>query len=259
MKQVALFAQYRDDFGEHLGKDQILSKRWAVWDQIKQEISIYPVEETNEQADAFLDQVRDTLSKESTYSEYVRQFRPIMAASSKEITSIVMRCVSKYDPSVPLTKDQWAITVVSARKRSRLEKNESLCCSVDPQFGHAMIACEGLEHHRLFCEYAHIIFEKDKESQKSQAKAKVENNIRADTVNGPTWRRSRDSVNTMLQSIRRAQPIDFSLMKDPIDSAKYFLSRIAPLGFIASTIAALFSLRQILYYSHLKHSHKCFF
>lgn len=220
MKHVALFTRPG------------VNSRWAVLDFSSRKVTLYPVKESNKEADVFIEGVVSKIGYETlkNYDQFVRTFRPILEYKENQITSIVMRCMSMYDHSVSITENHWAITVVSTLGGSGSRKNKRSSrpdLHLDP--GHVLIACEGLKEGRRYTRYAHLTNtrdpkSRDKDRKPTEGRVEILRKIHQKTINGPTWIRLRELVEKLINSVEENQKarhyVPFSMSRDAFDSAK---------------------------------------
>ncbi len=215
--------------------------RWGIFRSLNKPVEIYVDNDklgmTRQFVESFpfksLANTKETEKKETTYGNYVDKFKPIIVFNGTgKVKSISLKCLSRYDASVELTKTQWAATALSV-KTSLL--NNSSFKGVGCPSSHAMIAFEGFISGHPFIRYAHITTKDEKNSE--QDKKRKSNEARVEiytpspkrkgphpsrTTKGPTWIRSRCIVEKLMQFIKFEQDnyryVKFSQFRDLTDS-----------------------------------------
>ena len=148
--------------------------------------------------------------------------------TSQRIQSIAIHCVSLMDRSVRLTENNWAVTVVSAKQCSRNFFTQMF----SPAIGHAMVACEGVQQGKPFLKYIHATssprLEPNEDQLTSYEGLIVDFDMRTplDTVNGPTWIRSKALVQHMFSYVEslRGVPVKFALLSHFSSGEEAFLA-----------------------------------
>lgn len=160
--------------------------------------------------DAYLKDFAVTLQFEGTTTEKIQSIVISKLLAPSRLASYVI-----------LDRDSWAVTLISRGASSGLCEQ-----SIDPGFGHAMIAYEGIREGRRFIEYAHFrtdeenssLFEKrgkgellkEKDVLERNASKNVISNEFAYSAKSPTWNRSRDKVMRMINEIEQKKLIRFN-------------------------------------------------
>jgi hypothetical protein len=117
------------------------------------------------------------------------------------IDSIFLHYVSLLDKNTILSETDWAVTMVSAKHSSR-----SSFSTPFSNVGHAMLACEGVEENKPFLRYLHLTKEPAKKLAQMEC---FERQPPLDTVNGPTWQRSKALVENMFRFVQSNEQHSF--------------------------------------------------
>jgi hypothetical protein len=210
--------------------DEIVGLRWGVFDTSTQEQSSLEISADDAISRNFLrkapgtnyrkmerlvDKKGRSVEREANDS-YARSFFEkhfyvvIHRDETHIIQNITLYCTSLLDRNVVLDENNWAVTLVSAKKRRGV--------GAWLNAGHAMIACEGIKADGFFLKYLHISAESTM-SKVAQIEVSQKTSL-IDSVNGPTWSRTKDFVEKMLSHRgyvenppdRRADDIGFNIL-----------------------------------------------
>jgi len=190
---------------------EVKDARWAIYNELSKNVIFYSSGPITDLAKSFIihaptiNKPHEDKKRHFQMNAYKKQFRVIILVNEYRIESVDLRRTSIHDQKFFLNEENWAVTIVcKTRTSSRCFEGERV--EVNKQgVGHALLACEGVENGKQFIKYAHI--QRVKHSQtgdKREAKVeiRVENCFsRLNTLNGPTWPRSRELVSTMLSKI----------------------------------------------------------
>ncbi len=135
-------------------------------------------------------------------TNYTKRFRVVVSRDAdKCIEKVILQRISLLDKQVVLDDDNWAVTLVSGKYSSQNSLNRFFCKNT----GHAMIACEGVKKGQSFLHYVHLTQDPhDKNPLLKSDEAQIESFSRdfpLNTINGPTWTRSKNLVKNMLSYV----------------------------------------------------------
>lgn len=147
---------------------------------------------------------------------YAKSFNIVLTLDiAKRIQKVALHHVSLLDRNVILSENVWSVTLVSA-----LQSTQSLFSSLFTRFaGHAMLACEGIEHGRKFLRYIHFTQAPRNKNVSLEGDEglieKYDREVPHNTMNGPTIRRLRSAVQHMFAFVDTVEgtPLKFSLYK----------------------------------------------
>lgn len=188
---------------------------------------------------------------EEDCSDYLKDFRiHIQVEKTKNYSKLSGVSLSKVIESsqvdstgkVLLDRDNWALTLISGgyssiydtakplKKLGLIQNNSKIGLIKDNQFGHAMIAIEGIKKGKRFLHYAHLTTAPthpkfpNKKSNEAEVELLKDENLMKSHFQTPTWPLKRINVEKMIESIEKDQnkPIlfvssgNFLLSSEPI-------------------------------------------
>lgn len=132
-------------------------------------------------------------------NEYVKHFRvEIVRDTAAKISQVFLKCVSVLNPECSLTERDWALTLVSTPDAS---SGFARFWAGGP-VGHAMLAYEGMRDQKPVLGYVHAI---PSSIPRLGLIEHFESSRPLKTVNGPSWRRSRELIENMLAFVKSLQ------------------------------------------------------
>lgn len=146
-------------------------------------------------------------------TNYAKRFRiSLICDADRCIQNVVLQRISLIDNSVVLDENNWAVTLVSTGQSSQSRLNRFF----GDNAGHAMLACEGLEHGKQFLRYIHVTLNPINRNPKlrvGEAQMEIfDREIPLKTLNGPTSTRSKALVGNMFSYVQEMEnkPLKFS-------------------------------------------------
>jgi len=150
-------------------------------------------------------------AKKEDYDSYAEKVKPvILCGADGRVQSIALKYLSPstLDTNVMLDEDHWAVTLASSDSYMSV----GYCGHKGINHGHGIIAYEGIENGRQFLKFAHITT-RDRvrgvpdpgRDAATQARVEIFDERPASLRQGPTWRRTRCSVEAMLRPIQAAE------------------------------------------------------
>jgi hypothetical protein len=222
--------------------DVLHEARWGIYDQSDGSCKVYEIPKIE---GAIRECLLNALCHRLNATYFAERFRvEVTLDSNNKVTSlalIVLNRLSLFDKNVVLDEERWAITLVSAQPGST-SIIESI--SLDWRSGHAMIACEGIKDGCQFFKYLHLTKNKSDqclEGAPARARIKIKREFVTNTLNGPTWIRTRTVVESLLYSIQEA---DKHCVTVPFAMGRKVPALAAPFvvkGSVAISIMALFT------------------
>jgi hypothetical protein len=152
---------------------------------------------------------QDVLEPTASHYEmntYLNHFRIETESDSHgKVVKIYLRCVSQLDPRVVLTERQWAVTLVSTPHCSDSFWKKLF----ETYIGHAMLAIESVENGRYQLRYVHCTNAPPQEERHpkfdpgdhGQLVCLPPSQRSKETINGPTWMRSKELVENLLKYV----------------------------------------------------------
>jgi len=186
----------------------VIGARWGVFDPASREVSQFAVEESDA-ATVFLQKVYG--AKREDYDSYAEKAKPvILCGEDGRVQSIALKYLSPsaLDANVMLDEDHWAVTLASSNSYMSV----GYCGFKGINHGHGMIAYEGIANGRQFLKFAHITT-RDRvrgvpdpgRDAETEARVEIFDERPASLRQGPTWRKTRSSVEAMLCFIQAAE------------------------------------------------------
>lgn len=135
---------------------------------------------------------------------------------SQRVKNVALCYLSQIDGKTPLNEDHWAVTLVSGKVCTGLGLFTRIFRGV---VGHALLACEGVRDGKPFLEYVHLTQEaRTKLPGLKSDEGQIEHfatNTPLDTINGPTWSRSKTLVENMFAFVQKelGKPIKFAFYR----------------------------------------------
>lgn len=158
-------------------------------------------------------QVMKPASDHFAMTSYAKRFSPVLSRNiENHIQDVILHRVSLIDRNVLLSENDWAVTLVSSMDCTQ----NMLSRLFRGTFGHAMLACEGVEQDKPFIRYLHLTQSpKEKNPKLAKDEAQIESFDRTEpleTFNGPTWARSKVLVEKMFSFVdtMKNKPVKFA-------------------------------------------------
>jgi hypothetical protein len=164
-------------------------------------------------------------------TSYAKRFGVVIERDATDrIQNVVLHRVSLLDKNVLLDHTNWAVTLVSTKSSSQTQN--ILGRWLGEYAGHAMLACEGVEEDTPFLRYIHLTQNpRERIPNLAADQAQIESFDRStplDTVNAPTWVRSKALVENMFIFVTELenQPVKFALYGNAFSSGGRILGEM---------------------------------
>jgi len=150
-------------------------------------------------------------------NQYVKRFSvELIRDENNHIKNIKLHHVSLLDKNIFLDEGNWAVTLVS----SMVSSSSFFSRLFEKTYGHAMLACEGVDQGKSFLRYVHFTqSSKDESSNLASDEGLIESfepKSPLTTKNGPTWLRTKIAVENMFQYVEtmKRKPLKFCVYRE---------------------------------------------
>lgn len=179
--------------------------RWGIHDRARRTVERIACDPISRTTESFILELarKATLAEQASYAEETTIVAELGSGGEMRFIDL-LRNRSAYDRTVLLGERYWSVTVLSANG----SVFSDLPVSGREDLGHAMIAFEGVRDGQWFQRYAHLTTSPLPGGETlgtDEARVDIRDFPPRDLSHGPTWVRTRQSVEEILQPIQEAQ------------------------------------------------------